>query len=193
MDADVILEKDCIRNAIKYFDDPNTIAVIPHEQNVAHSKLEKIQIDWYRGSANPIRPGIGITVFAEFLRKSVFEKIAFDPNLGYGEDEDFQRRLHALYGTSWKPIHSSGSIISVHYSHTLKELRSQYSWYGRTFKKFLTKKIALKPLLNLGSLIAPTDTSYSWFRVHYFYASSSIFPSTCCLNNRKKFDSMLSF
>jgi len=155
MDADVILDKNCISNAMKCFEDPDTIAVIPYEQNLAHSKLEKIQIDWYRGSANPIRSGIGITVFAEFLRKAVFDKIAFDPNLGYGEDEDFQRRLLKIYGSSGKVVRSQGSVISVHYSHTFKELRSQYTWYGRTFSKFLNKKILLKPLLNLGSLLAP--------------------------------------
>jgi glycosyltransferase involved in cell wall biosynthesis len=35
MDADVILDKNCIKNAIKYYEDPDTIAVIPSEQNVA--------------------------------------------------------------------------------------------------------------------------------------------------------------
>jgi len=156
MDADVILNKDCIRNALVHFKDTDTIAVVPSEQNIAHCRLEKIQIDWIRGGVNPLRPGIGISVFAEFLRKSVFTKIGFDPNLGYGEDEDFQQRLRNLYGISGKVVHSSDSIISVHYSHTFKELRSQYTWYGRTFKTFLRKNFLIKPLLNLGSLLAPS-------------------------------------
>jgi len=156
MDSDVILDKDCIMNAVKYFKDPQIIGVIPVEENVAHSRLEKIQIDYFRGSANPIRTGIGISVFAEFLRKSVFDNISFDPRLGYGEDGDFQRRLCNLYGSSGKVIRSSDSIISVHYSHTLKELRSQYNWYGRTFKGYLRRNFLVKPLLNLGSLLAPT-------------------------------------
>jgi len=157
MDADVIIDKDCIMNAVKYFEDSQIIGVIPVENNIAHSRLEKIQIDWYRGSANPIRSGIGISVFAEFLRKSIFEKIKFDPRLGYGEDGDFQRRLLSSYGRSGKIVRSSGSIISVHYSHTLKELRSQYCWYGRTFRGYLRKNLQLKPILNLGSLLAPTS------------------------------------
>jgi glycosyltransferase involved in cell wall biosynthesis len=156
MDADIILEKNCVRNAVNYFEDPLIIAVVPCEQNTAHSRLEKIQIDWIRGGTNPLRPGIGISVFAEFLRKSVFTNLRFDPKLGYGEDEDFQHRLLSLYGSTGKVIRSSDSIISVHYCHTLTELRSQYTWYGRTFKTFLRKKNYLsKALLNLGSLIAP--------------------------------------
>jgi glycosyltransferase involved in cell wall biosynthesis len=157
MDSDVILSKDCIMNAVKYFEDPQIIGVIPVEDNVAHSRLEKIQIDYFRGSANPIRTGIGISVFAEFLRKSVFEKTKFDSGLGYGEDGDFQRRLLSSYGNSGKIVRSSGSMISAHYSHSLKELFSQYSWYGRTFRGYLKKNFALKPLLNLGSLLAPAS------------------------------------
>jgi glycosyltransferase involved in cell wall biosynthesis len=156
MDADVIIDKDCIMNAVKYFEDPQIIGVIPIENYIAHSKLEKIQIDWYRGSANPIRSGIGISVFAEFLRKSIFERVKFDPCLGYGEDGDFQRRMLSSYGNSGKIVRSSDSIISAHYCHTLKDLRSQYSWYGRTFRGYLRKNFLLKPILNLGSLIAPT-------------------------------------
>jgi glycosyltransferase involved in cell wall biosynthesis len=157
MDADVIIDKDCIMNAVKYFEDSQVIGVIPMENNLAHSRLEKIQIDWYRGSANPIRSGIGISVFAEFLRKSIFENIKFDPHLGYGEDGDFQRRMLRLYGNSGKIVRSPGSIISVHYSHTLKELCSQYGWYGRTFIGYLRKNLQLKPILNLGSLLAPAS------------------------------------
>lgn len=156
MDADIILHKDCIRTALQYFRDPQVIGVIPSEQNTAHSKLEQIQIDWFKGSANSVSPGIGISVFAEFLRRSVFEKVKFDSKLGYGEDDDFQRRLRESIVDSGKIVRSPESIISCHYCHTLKELRSQYGWYGRTFKKYLGKGHFSKPLLNLGSLLAPT-------------------------------------
>jgi glycosyltransferase involved in cell wall biosynthesis len=156
MDADVILEKDCIYNAVKYFQDPNIMAIIPSEQNIAHNYFEKIQIDWIRGSANFLRSGIGISVFAEFLRKTVFEKIEFDSRLGYAEDEDFQQRFKRFYGGSGKIIHASDSKISVHYSHTLKELQTQYAWYGRTFRKYLQKNFSIRPIVNLGSLLAPT-------------------------------------
>ena len=156
MDADIILHKDCILNAMKYFSNPEVIGVIPSEHNVAHSRLEQIQIDWFRGSANSIRPNIGISVFAQFLRKSVFEKIKFDSQLGYGEDDDFQHRLLGVYANTGKIVQSPGSIISSHYCHTLKELFSQYTWYGRTFTGYLRKKVTLKLLLNCGSLLAPT-------------------------------------
>jgi glycosyltransferase involved in cell wall biosynthesis len=43
MDADVILDKNCIKNAVKYFEDPNIIAVIPSERNVAHTALKKFK------------------------------------------------------------------------------------------------------------------------------------------------------
>jgi len=156
MDADVILEKNCIKNAVKYFEDSNIMAVIPSEQNVAHTRLEKIQIDWLRGTANPIRMGVGISSFAEFFHKMVFKKIKFDSDLGYGEDADFQRRLKRLCRGSVKIIHSCDSNISVHHPHTFKELWSQYSWYGRTFTRYLLKDLSIKTILNLGSLLAPT-------------------------------------
>jgi glycosyltransferase involved in cell wall biosynthesis len=155
IDADVILEKNCLSNAVKYFEDSNIIAVVPSEQKVAHSHLEKIQMDWDHGSANPFKPGIGIPAFAEFFRRTVFEKIEFDPRLGYGEDQDFQQRFKKIYGLSAKIIYASDSQLSAHYSHTLKELQTQYTWYGRTFRRYLLKSFSISPLMNLGSLLAP--------------------------------------
>jgi len=155
MDADGILDKNCIKNALKYFEDPNIISVIPSEQDVAHTRLEKIQIEWLRGTANPVRLGIGISVFAEFFRKMIFRQIKFDPYLGYGEDEDFQQRLKRLYKAAGKIIHACDSKISVHHTHTFKELWSQYIWYGRTFARYLSKNPSTKTILNLGSGLAP--------------------------------------
>ena len=155
MDADISLDKNCLENALRYFEDQKVIAVVPSEHNVAHTRLEKIQMDWIHGFSNPMRPGVGISVFAEFIRKSVFDQLSFDPTLGYGEDEDFQRRLKTIFGSS-KIIRASDCFISVHYCHTLKELKAQFGWYGRTFKTYISKKLYLKPILNLGSLLAPT-------------------------------------
>jgi len=156
MDADVILYKNCIENAVKYFEDPNIIAVIPSEQNVAHTRLEKIQIKWLRGTANPVRMGIGISVFAEFFRKMIFKQIKFDSYLGYGEDEDFQKRLKWLYGGSGKIIHARDSKILVHRPHIFKELWAQWTWWGRTSIKYLLKDPSIKTILNLGSDLTPT-------------------------------------
>ncbi len=44
MDADVILDKDCIMNAVKYFEDPQIMGVIPVENNVAHQGLKKFKL-----------------------------------------------------------------------------------------------------------------------------------------------------
>jgi glycosyltransferase involved in cell wall biosynthesis len=156
MDADVILDKNCIKNAARYFEGANVMAVIPSEHDVSHSRLEKIQTEWLRGTANPFRTGIGISVFAEFIRKVVFEKIRFDPNLGFGEDEDFQQKLKRFCKHSGKIMYAHDSQISVHYSHRLNELWSQYTWYGRTFLRYLSKDPSLRMLLLLGSVLAPT-------------------------------------
>jgi glycosyltransferase involved in cell wall biosynthesis len=156
MDADVILDKNCIKNAVQYFEDPNIIAVIPSERNVAHTRLEKIQIEWERGTANPIRMGIGISTFAEFFRKMVLEKIKFDSDLGYGEDEDFRRRFERLCRGSGKIIKACDSKISVHTLHSFKELRTTYTWYGRTSTRYLSKHPSIKTILNLGSVLTPT-------------------------------------
>jgi glycosyltransferase involved in cell wall biosynthesis len=152
IDADVILDKNCIENAIKNFEDPNIVAVVPSEHSVSHSHLEKIQIEWLRGTANPMRTGIGISVFAEFFRKLVFKKIKFDPTLGYGEDDDIQQKLKRLCRDSGKIIHSWDSRIYVHHPHTLKELRTQYTWYGRTLRRYLSKAHSIKSIFSFFSL-----------------------------------------
>ena len=135
--------------------DPSVIAVVPSEHNIPHTKLEKIQMDWTRGGLNSMRPGVGISVFAEFIRKSVFNTLFFDSAMGYGEDEYFQSRLKSAYARPGQIVHASDCIISVHHCHTLKELKSQCSWYGRTFNTFASKDFSLKVLLNFGSLVAP--------------------------------------
>lgn len=156
MDADVILDKNCIENAVKWFEDTNIIAVIPCEKSLAHTRLEKIEIYWLRGTANPIRSGIGIPSFVEFFRQIVFKKVKFDSNLGYGEDMDFQKRLKMVCKGDGKIIYSDDSTISIHHPHTFKELRSQYTWYGRTFKTYFSRDSSIQTILNLGSLLTPT-------------------------------------
>lgn len=155
MDADIILDNNCIKNAIRYFESANVMAVIPSEHDISHSRLEKIQTEWHRGTANPFRTGIGISVFAEFIRRVTFEKIRFDPNLGYGEDEDFQQKLKRFCKDSGMIIYARDSKISVHYNHRLNELWSQYTWYGRTFLRYLSKDPSLKMFLSFGSILAP--------------------------------------
>jgi glycosyltransferase involved in cell wall biosynthesis len=155
MDADTILDKNCAENAVKYFKDPNIIAVIPSEENVPHTRLERIQLEWERGTANSFRSGIGISVFTEFLRKSIFDKIKFNTDLGYGEDEDFQQKLKQFYRGPGKIIHASDAKISAHTIHTISEFCARYTWYGRTFTKYFSTRPSAKTFLNLGSILAP--------------------------------------
>jgi len=155
IDADVMLEKKCVKNAVKYFQDPNVVAVIPSIRKKIHTRLEKIQINWLKGTSNPFRSGIGIPIFAELLRKDIFSKIKFDPNLGYGEDDDFQQRLKQLSRSSGKIVRAYDSEISVHYPHTFKELWSQCTWWGRTSIRYLLKNLSVKTIVNIGSALSP--------------------------------------
>ena len=168
IDGDVVLDKSCVENALKYFENQDTIAVIPSVQNFSRSHLEEIQKEWIHASANPIRSGIGIPVFAEFLRAVVFKKIEFDPNLGYAEDEDFQKRLKQLYSRPGNIIFASDSKIIIHYSQTLRELRMQYTWYGRTLRRYIQKELSMKLIMNLGSILAPMILLFLWIVLFFF-------------------------
>ena len=191
IDSDVILEKDCIRNAIKYFEDPNTIAVIPSEESIAHTRLEKILMNWGRGTANSLR-GIGISVFSEFFRKIVFKQVTFDRNLGFGEDVDFQKRLKAIYKSPSNLIQASDSKISFHHPHSLKELWSQYTWYGRTFRRYLSKDFSIQPLLGFGSCIAATICVVLGVATIFFFPSFTFLNFGFWAFGCKKFDCVLS-
>jgi len=156
MDADTVLKRDCVEKAVKYFQDPKVFAVIPALEIKAHTRLERTQEKWLRGTSNPLRHGIGIFTFVEFFRKEVFENIKFDPDLGYGEDDDFQQRFKQVYKGYGKIIYAHDCRISVHYPHTFKELWSQWTWWGRTFTRYLSKHVSTRTFLILGSILAPT-------------------------------------
>ena len=155
VDSDIIVDRDCIKNALKLFKDPEVIAVIPAEHNNGKSRLEKVQTKWLMGTASSLRSGIGITAFAEFFRKTIFDKIKFDPTLGMWEDDDFQHRLKKAFCDSGRIVFSQDSKVFVQHPQTFRELRSQYMWYGRTVRRFLSKSISFKTVLNLGSLLLP--------------------------------------
>jgi glycosyltransferase involved in cell wall biosynthesis len=155
MDADTVLKRDCLEEAVKCFQDPKVLAVIPTLEIKTHTRLERTQEKWLRGTSNPLRMGIGIFTFVEFFRKEVFANIMFDPDLGYGEDDDFQQRFKQVYKKSGKIIFAPACKISVHYPHTFKELRSQWTWWGRTFTRYLSKHASIRTFLILGSILAP--------------------------------------
>jgi glycosyltransferase involved in cell wall biosynthesis len=156
MDADTVLDRDCLEHAVKYFQEPKVFAVIPSLEMKTHTRLEEIQAKWLHGTSNPLRMGIEISTFAEFFRKEVFKNVRFDPDLGYGEDEDFQQRFKRVYKGAGKIIHAYDCKISVHHPHTFKELRSQWTWWGRTFTRYLSKHASVRTILILGSVLAPT-------------------------------------
>jgi glycosyltransferase involved in cell wall biosynthesis len=155
VDSDIVVDRDCIKNAIKWFENPEVIAVIPTEHNIAHSRLEKIQAKWLIGTNSSFRGGIGISAFAEFFRNTIFERMKFDPTLGLWEDDDFQRRLEKNFYDSGKIVFSNDSNVYVHHPQTLKELKAQYTWYGRTAKAYLSKGPSMRTILNLGSILSP--------------------------------------
>jgi glycosyltransferase involved in cell wall biosynthesis len=156
IDADVILDKYCIEKALVYFGDTDVVAVIPSEEKVCHTYLEKIQVYWMIGNANPFRTGIGISSFAEFFRKELFAEISFDPNLGLGEDDDFQNRLKIIIKNKQRIVNADKSKIFAHHPHNLQELRSRWVWWGRTTLTYLRKNPSLPAVLNFGSDISPT-------------------------------------
>jgi glycosyltransferase involved in cell wall biosynthesis len=176
MDADTILLKDCLKNAVKYFDAPKVYAVIPSPNLTTHTRLEKIQAQWLSGTANNIRNGIGIFTFVQFFRKKVFETISFDPDLGYGEDDDFQERLRQqLDKIDGKIVNANDCKISVHYPHTWKELRSQWTWWGRTFLRYLNKHKTIRTFLILGSVLAPSTLLVLCFLSLFFIQAFPFF------------------
>jgi len=150
LDADMILNRDCVKNGLEYLRNPDVIAVIPDVQVSAHTRLEKIYGKWLQATDNPVRiPN------TNFIRREVFNKIKYDRNLGFGEDDDFQIRLRRAYGNSniiWAP----DCRISIHLPHSIRELWQQHTWYGRTFVRYFSKNHGIKQILALGSLLIPT-------------------------------------
>lgn len=156
MDADTLLNDNCLSSAVKYFQDPNVSAVIPFQEATMDTRLEKVQAKWFFGTITRLRTGIGAIAPVQFLRKDVFNKIKFDKSLGYGEDADFHARLQELSREeSGRIVYAPDLKISVHFPHTFIELWSQYAWYGRTFMKYFSKHPSIKTTLNLGSLLFP--------------------------------------
>jgi glycosyltransferase involved in cell wall biosynthesis len=148
--ADMVLDRDCLKNALEYFRNPDVIAIVPDVEVSDHTRLEKIYGKWLQATKSPVRiPN------TDFIRREVFNNIKFDRNLGYGEDDDFQIRLRRAYGNS-NILWASDCKISKHLPHSIGELWQQHAWYGRTFSRYFSKNHGLRQILALGSLLAPT-------------------------------------
>jgi glycosyltransferase involved in cell wall biosynthesis len=163
MDADVVLQKDCLEKAVNIFRNSDAKCVIPSQLNCNHSYLEFIQRKWDEGIRT--RATIGFqkaNVPAYFLRKEVFDKVKFDTRYGFGEDDDFSLRLEQKYGQESIIVAPDCKVIA-HLPHTVKELATRYIWWGRTFLFYLIKHFNLRSILNMGSLLLPTLLVLTFF------------------------------
>ena len=157
MDADVILGKDCLKNALKIFEEKAVIEVLPSEQNEDDSYIELIQRKWNEGSRTGISIGFRRTQtsgLVAFFRKEVLERVKFDTKYGFGEDDDFSTRIEQEFRGSKIVVAENCKVIS-HSPHTFKEFATRYTWWGRTFSAYLSKHLGIKSILNMGSLLLP--------------------------------------
>lgn len=165
IDADVILDSECIRCSLKVFEDKDVIAVLPSEMNVDHSYIEMVQRRWNEGSRSSASIGLGETRtsgLVAFFRKEVFEKVKFDIKYGFGEDDDFTTRIKSEF-KGYKIMVSEDCRVISHSPHTIREFASRYSWWGRTFFSYLSNHFSLRSILNLGSLLLPLATVITLF------------------------------
>jgi len=163
MGADAELDQDCIKNAIKYFEDPNVIVVIPTLQIRIHNRLEEIQRDWFWGTRSRIRTPRGTGSSIQFVRKEVYLKVKFDTKIGFGDDSDFRRRMKKMYeGRPEKIIKVADSKILVDLPHSISEMAEQYMWYGRTSLRYYLRYHTWDAILRLGSMLMPSIFFFSF-------------------------------
>jgi hypothetical protein len=155
MGADTEMEKDCISNALGRFENPNTIVVIPTLEIKVHSRLEKIQRNWFWGTRSRLRTPYGTGSSIQFIRRSAYLKVKFDTTFGFGDDSDFRRRLLKVYTESDAIMRADDSKIYVDLPHTLSEMSSQYMWYGRTSRRYYARYHSWGAMVRLASLLVP--------------------------------------
>ena len=153
--ADAELDKDCIKNAIHYFDDPKVMVVVPDLQIRIHTRFEKIQKLWFYGTRSRFRTTHGTGSSIQFIRKKIYEALEFDTSIGFGDDSDFRRRLLAQFGKTHTIVRSEDSKVLVDLPHTFSEVKSQYIWYGRSSHKYYARYHAPDTILRIGSLVLP--------------------------------------
>ena len=174
MGADTELDRDCLKNAMKYFQDPTVLVVIPSLEIKVHTHLEKIQAKWFYGTRSPLRGKHATGFSTQFIRKNVYTNIKFDPSLGYGDDGDFRKRLQQLYKGSGIIARAYKSKIFIDLPHSLRELSSQYIWYGRTFLRYFIRYHSLRAILRLGNLLMPTILLFLCFATLIFPSITSL-------------------
>jgi glycosyltransferase involved in cell wall biosynthesis len=186
MGADAELGKECIKNVLKYFERPDIAAVVPTLEVKVHTRLEKLQKDWFYGTRSRFRTEYGTGSSIQFIRKDIYLKYKFDDGLGLGDDSDFRRRMarndertgkktedhsrtkadKVLLADSMGRARALDSIVKardckvfVNLPHSLSEVKSQYIWYGRTSPPYIARYLrerGIGLLISLGSVLAPT-------------------------------------
>lgn len=68
-------------------------------------------------------------------RKEIFNKISYNPVLGYGEDGDFWFRVQKRYNTRF--VLADDVTIGMHLPHTKTEYLKQTFWYAKSLPKFM--------------------------------------------------------
>jgi hypothetical protein len=135
--------------------------VVPSLEVRVHTLLEKIQKDWFYGTRSRWRTAYGTGSSIQFIRKEVFERVRFDPVMGFGDDSDFRRRLRKIYNLKsgsrvHKIINANDSRIFVNLPHSLSEIKSQSLWYGRTSPKYFARYHGIDAIPRLASILMPT-------------------------------------
>jgi glycosyltransferase involved in cell wall biosynthesis len=80
-------------------------------------------------------------ISASCYRKSVFKKVLYDTNLGYGEDMLLWKKLGIDLNKT------TDATIGRHYPHDMEEFKKQSYWYGKTLLPLLKKSIKEPALL----------------------------------------------
>ena len=157
MDADVILQEDCVENAVEVFRDQKVIAILPSELEKDDSYIETIQRKWNEGSRSEMSIGVSgakTSGLVAFYRKEVLEKVKYDIKYGFGEDDDFSIRVKKEFADRKVVVAENCKVIS-HSPHTFKEFGTRYMWWGRTFIAYLSRHLGAKSIINMGSLLLP--------------------------------------
>jgi len=79
--------------------------------------------------------GHNMHMYFGFARE-VFEKVMFDPRLGFGDDWDLKKRLKR--DMNLEPVYID-ACCERHFIHTFHQWGRQAVWYGRTHVRFMRK------------------------------------------------------
>jgi hypothetical protein len=79
------------------------------------------------------------------FKKELFKEVRFNPELGFREDFEFLNRLGKHTRLNTTVVDTS---IRRCYPHTLRELKRQQLWYGRTALRYY-KVVGINPLTTL--------------------------------------------